>query len=155
MQLLRLFPPDFKRCEFGGKRQSSSPRTKQKLRGNLTKSGYYHCPQSGSTTMLRAKHRAGWELAICQTNHNQNWMPRNQALKNLRTLFEHMVPMVGSEQSVRKVRRPLIAIVHLGPVANALYPCSFFLAVPRTRPRRRSPPERRRRQGAGAERSSR
>ena len=122
--------------------------------GKLTKSNYYHCPRSGSTTM-RAKHKAGWELAICQTNHTQNWMPRNQALKNLRTLYEHMVPIVGSEQSVRKVRCPLIAMVHLGPIDNALYPCSFSLAVPRTRPRRRRPPERRHQQGTGAERSSR
>mmetsp|Transcript_67016 Transcript_67016/g.108683 ORF Transcript_67016/g.108683 Transcript_67016/m.108683 type:complete len:987 (-) Transcript_67016:61-3021(-) len=52
--------------------------------------------------MLRAQRREGVELAICQTNRAQNWMPRTQALKNLRTLFEDVVPIVGSEQSVRK-----------------------------------------------------
>eukprot|EP00277_Geminigera_cryophila_P016670 CAMPEP_0179437498 /NCGR_PEP_ID=MMETSP0799-20121207/21383_1 /TAXON_ID=46947 /ORGANISM="Geminigera cryophila, Strain CCMP2564" /LENGTH=64 /DNA_ID=CAMNT_0021218479 /DNA_START=147 /DNA_END=338 /DNA_ORIENTATION=- len=41
-------------------------------------------------------------LAICQTNHAQNWTPRKQVLNGLRTLFEDVAPIVGSEQSVRK-----------------------------------------------------
>jgi len=63
--------------------------------------------------MLRAQRRAGMELAICQTNRAQNWTPRKQALKNLRALFEDMVPIVGSEQSVRKVRSHANAVVAL------------------------------------------
>ena len=63
--------------------------------------------------MLRAQRREGVELAICQTNRAQNWMPRTQALNNLRTLFEDVVPIVGSEQSVRKVRSHAYAIVAL------------------------------------------
>jgi len=80
--------------------------------------------------MLRARRGAVGGLAICQTNHARNWTPRKQVLNGLRTLFEDVAPIVGSEQSVRKVRSPVgwthncatHAIVLLYPSLTPWYP---------------------------------